>query len=579
MNNILRKKTFFFAILLICSAMTMVSGTAHIRAAALLPKAPVTLRSFVLEPRGTAPQDGDQRIPNPATPTGAPLNAAGGCTESFIAGPNVTSTTVNAAIAQTQNHMTSPKTFCLAGTFTKPLHVWGKHDPALLTIMPLPHHAATLALGEVRNSAVNPNEYDGVAGGVSIVDSRGVEIRGLTITGYHTKGTLQTPAGIYVEERARGFGGKPSACFVHGDRACSDIYLIDNHITHIANLADTVGTSKAWCNNGNIDAFGIEVESYGRGNAEALQHVVIEGNTVAYTRTGQSETVAVNGDVKDFLVARNRIYNTDNIGIDLEGWYNRTGQSRFGLIQGNTVANVDTWSNHAYGLWNAAQHTCQALQPNAGGIYDDGGSYLWISNNVVANTDQGISLDTENAKAWTDQILVSGNHVWDSPGTRLGDPSYGQNPTGIPGRSTVAGHAYDAFYVDAFGTDSRIFDVYAYGNVFQNASRFFGGRHVDAADVVDLGGQWRNVVLWNNTVVGGGAHDRNLSLLGIDSRPTNPQGTTIDCTDYKSLSDGTNFYLPTASYRTLSAWQHGNGYYWDARSTVDQAPGCPSLAN
>lgn len=542
-----------------------------------LPTPSITPSAFVMEPRGVSPRDGDQRIPNPATPTGTPI-ASVSCTETFIAGPHVTAESVNTAIAHVENRMTQPATFCLSGTFNAPVHVWGKYTSALLTIAPLPGRAASLVLGVVRSSAVNNNEYDGVAGAVSIVDSRSVEIRGLTIKGYHTQGTAETPAGIYVEERAAGFGGTPSACFVHGDRACSNIYVIDNHISHIANLADTVDTSKSWCNNGNVDAFGIEIESFGKGNAEALQHVVVEGNTISDTRTGQSETLAVNGDVKDFLIADNRIYNNDNIGIDTEGWYNGTGQARFGIVKDNVVANIDTWNNHAYGQWNPVAHTCNALPPNAAGIYDDGGSYIWIANNVVANTDQGISLDTENAKKWTDHILVSGNHVWNSPGTRLGDPSFGTNPPGIPGRSTVSGHAYDAFYVDAFGAQSRIYDVYAYNNVFQNASQYFGGTEPQSADVVDFGGQWRNVVLWNNTIAGGGRQDHQVVLLGIDNRPLAASGTAIDCTDYQRLSRGANFSFRD-SYHTLAAWQRHNPYHWDAQSRVNQSPGCPALTH
>lgn len=562
--------------LVFCVAAALASSPSS-RASSSLPLPPITSSAFHVEPRGVTPRDGDRRIPNPATPTGG-ATAAGACTETFIASSHVTAETVNAAIAALENRMTHPATVCLAGTFRQPIHVWGKYTPALLTLAPLPHHFAALVLGAVAGSAVDGNEYDGVAGAVSIVDSRSVEIRGLTIRGYHTRGTTQTPAGIYVEDRAPGFGGTPSACFVRGDRACGDIYLIDNHISHIANLADTVGTSRQWCNNGNVDAFGIEVESYGKGNAGALQHVVIEGNTISDTRTGQSETLAVNGDVKDFLIADNRIYNTDNIGIDTEGWYNGTGQARFGIVQDNIIANVDTWNNRAYGRWNPATHACTALAPNAGGIYDDGGSYIWIANNVVANTNQGISLDTENAKKWTDHILVSGNQVWNSPGTQLGDPSFGMNPHGIPGRSTVAGHAYDAFYVDAFGPQSRIFDVYAYNNVFQNASRYFGGTRRELADVVDLGGNWKNVVLWNNTIAGGGPKDRQVILLGVDNRPLRAAGTTIDCTDYQEPSStAPNFYLE-GTFKTLAAWQRHNPYHWDAHSRVNRDPGCSALA-
>jgi hypothetical protein len=544
--------------------------------AAPAPVPPITSEAFHFEPRGAVPADNDGLIPNPATPTGTPVGSALPCRATFVAGPgsSVTAATVNAAIARLQNRLTAPYAICLAGTFHAPLKVWGKWTSALLTLEPVPGRRAVLALGTVGSGAVDANEFDGVAGGVSIVDSRSVAVRGLVITGYHADGTRATPAGIYVEVRGAGFGGAPSACFTHGDGTCGDIYLVGNTITHIANIADQVATRRAFCNNGNIDAFGIEVESYGRGASEALQHVVIAQNSIADTRTGQSETLAVNGDVTDFLVAANRIDQADNIGIDVEGWYNGTAQARYGVVQDNVVANVDTWNNHAYGRWDAARGRCEPLSPNAAGIYDDGASDIWIRDNVVANTDQGISLDTENANRWTDHILVSGNTVWDSAGTRLGDPSIGPNPPGVPGVSSVAGHAYDAFYVDAFGPGSRIFDVYAYGNVFRNASAYFGGLTRQTATVVDFGGAWQDVVLWDNTMAGGGAGDPWDVLLEVDNRPVTPTGTVIDCTDYEALSRSANFALPNATFTSLAAWQHGNGYGWDRNSLVDRPPRC-----
>jgi hypothetical protein len=544
---------------------------------------PVSAADFALLAPGRAPVPGDQLIPNPATPDGKPLAVASRCGEVIAAGRGVTAATVNRRIAYLENRLRRPFTLCLAGTFTDPIEVWGKYDPALLTIEPAPGRRAALELGAVQPSAVNPDEFDGVAGGVSIVGSTGVEVRGLAISGYHTLGTAQTPAGIYVEVRARGFGGAPSACFLRAQHACGGIYLLDNHIYDIANVADERAAVKRWCDNGNVDAFGIEVESYGRGVAQALQHVVVEGNVIDHTRTGQSETLAINGDVTDFVVARNRIYDTDNIGIDTEGWYSGTSQASHGLISDNVVANVDTYDNRAYGVWNNVSGVCAPLSPNAAGIYDDGAAYIWVRRNLVMNTDQGISLDTETAGRFSDHILVTQNTVTDTAGTRLGDPSFGPNPPGVPGRSTVAGHAYDAFYIDAFGAGSSIFDVVAAENRFVNASSYFGGRRRRHDYVVVLGGQWSHVVLFHNTIVAGGAANRWVFALGLDHLPTSDAGTVIDCTTYRSLSRvHDNFSLPNRTFSTLSAWQRGNGYGWDAHSslgTLKPAAWCKRLAS
>jgi hypothetical protein len=72
-------------------------------------------------------------------------------------------------------------------------------------------------------------------------------------------------------------------------------------------------------------------------------------------RTGQSETAAVNGDVQDILVARNTIADTDNIGLDIEDWY-----------------------NSAYGRWRRPERRCLPIAPKAAGIYDDVAQKLGI---------------------------------------------------------------------------------------------------------------------------------------------------------------------------------------------------------
>lgn len=540
------------------------------------PRPPVDAAMFAFEARGAAPRDGDGRIPNPATPTGRAPGAPTTCNATFVAGPRVTSASVNAAIVRVENKISAPYGVCLRGTFTAPIHVWRKYTAALLTIAAAPHSRAELALGEVRPGDADPNEFTGTAGAVSVVDSRGVEISGLTIENYTTRGTALTPAGIYVTVQGGGEQGRKSVCFVKGDHVCGDIYLIGDTVSAISNAADEDGTSKPWCNSANVDAFGIAVESFGSGPGDALQHVVIEDDTVDHTRTGQSETVTVNGDVEDFLVAHNLVYDTDNIGIDAIGWESGTDQARHGYIGDNTVANVDTWGNHAYGQW--AGSACRPLAEDAAGIYDDGASYLWIDHNVVDNSNQGIDLDVETDGRFTDHLLVTSNTVVDNPGTSLADPSQGTNPKPVPGPSDDAGHAFEAFYVDAFGSRSWIEDVYAHDNVFENQSQYYGAASRQPAPVVEVAGIWRDVLLWNNTIIGGGARDALNLLLEIDAAPATHSAGVIDCSDYRLLSKGDNFAQPNGTtYSRLSAWKAHNSGKWDRHSAVGK-PGCPPSA-
>lgn len=550
------------------------------------PTPPVRAASFPVEPAGQAPADGDGLIPNPQTPAGSPVGppAQGSCAVTFTAASGgSTSAAVNAWIAAHQDTITATTVLCLAGMFTTPVHVWSKTSTALLEIAPEPGATATLALGQVAAGSVNQNQYWSDSGGVSIVDSRSVEIYGLTVEGYHWDGTAHSPAGIYVTARSDVTNTKQtsyphrSACFLNGG-ACSDIYIIGNTVEDIANTADEDHTDKSVCNNVNVDAYGIAAIAAGTATSPKLQHLVIEDNTVASTDTGQSETVTINGAITDFLAAGNVIHDADNIGLDTIGWETGGAQASHGLVTGNTVYNIDTWKNAAYGTW--ASGRCEPKPENAAGIYDDGAAWIWIDGNTVRNTDQGINLDVETKDKTTSHLLVSGNTVTDDPGTSAADPSDGANPPGTSGTSTVAGHDPYALYIDAFGAGASIADVYVHDNTFQNQSQYFlkPGWGMPSAD---LGGQWSSVQIWHNTIAGKGGSDRYNPLFEVDNQPSG--GTnTVNCNDYTDLSTASNtvngnFALPDNDWLTLAQWQAHNGHGWDADSaTGGFSVSCPA---
>jgi hypothetical protein len=547
------------------------------------PIPPVSASDFKIEPEGQAPSDNDGLIPNPATPTGQAVAPPSTCTATFSSSSGATSQTVNTWITENENAITSTTVVCLSGTFTSPIHVWSKASTALLEIAPEPGQAATLDLGQAKTADVDSNQYWSDAGGLSIVDSRSVEIYGLTIENYSFDGTAQSPAGIYVTVRSDTTNTNQakvphrSACFLDGG-ACSDIYIFDNTVSDITNTADSNHGSKAVCGNANVDAYGIAVIAAGGKTSPPLQHLVVEGNTVTGTRTGQSETVTFNGNLEDFLVADNVIHDVDNIGLDTIGWETGTSQARHGYVDDNTVYNVDTWSNASYGKWKGT--TCVAQPENAAGIYDDGASYVWISSNTVWNTDQGINVDVETAGKETDHLLVSGNMVHNDPGTSVSDPSSGTNPPGTSGASDVAGHDPYALYIDAFGKGATIEDVYVSDNILQNESQFYL-QPSDGMPVLDLGGRWKNVEIWHNTIEGMGSTDRYNALFEVDGQPIG--GTnTVNCNDYADLSTASdtvngNFALPSDDWLTLAAWQAHNGHGWDADSEVGGfSTNCPS---
>jgi hypothetical protein len=587
----MRKSRFPLLVVVLTASLLIVhtntSEAASVRqdhpATVTQPAPPVTASDFAIEPDGQAPSDNDGLIPNPETPTGQAVAPPSSCTVTFSSSSGATSQTVNTWISGNENTITSTTVVCLSGTFTSPIHVWSKASTALLEIAPEPGQSATLDLGEVKTADVDSNQYWSDAGGLSIVDSRSVEVYGLTVENYTFDGTAQTPAGIYVTVRSDTTNTNQkklphlSACFLDGG-ACSDIYIIDNTVSDITNTADSDHTSKGLCGNANVDAYGIAVIAAGNKTSAPLQHVVVEGNTVTGTRTGQSETVTFNGDLEDFLVAGNVIHDVDNIGLDTIGWETGTSQARHAYVEGNTVYNVDTWSNAAYGKWNGTK--CVAQPENAAGIYDDGASYIWIDSNTVWNADQGINLDVETAGKETDHLLVSGNTVHNDPGTSPSDPSTGTNPPGIGGTSDVAGHDPYALYIDAFGSGATIEDVYVHDNTLQNESQYYL-QPSNGMPVLDLGGRWKNVEIWHNTIEGMGASDRYNTLFEVDQQPIG--GTnTVNCNDYANLSTSSNtvngnFALPSNDWLSLADWQAHNGHAWDADSDVGGfSSDCPS---
>lgn len=542
------------------------------------PTPPITSAAFPLESTRATPTFGDGLIPNPADPLGpAPVNPVG-CAVEFAASDTVGAAQVNAWIAAHQDSISAPTMVCLAGTFTAPIDVWAKTSPALLDLTAAPGQSATIDPGLVTAGEADPNEYELDTGAVSVIDSRDVEVEGLTVTGAHAAGAAVTPAGILVEARSdvtSTAAAVPhrSACFAAG--GCGSIFILDDTVTDIVNTADEAPATRSSCGNPNVGAYGIAVLDAGPDTGPGLQHVVIEGDTVSGTRTGQSETVTVNGNVTDFLVADNVVDDADNIGIVTIGWELDHGQAHHGLITGNLVYDVDTWSNVSYGHWTGT--ACVAQPENAAGIYTDGAAYVWISDNQVEDTDQGINMDVETPHETTGHLLVTGNTVLDEPGTSKADPSEGPEPPGVTGTSSVAGHDVYAFFVDAYGAGSSISDVYAADNDFTNLSQHFL-RPDWGMPVVDLAGRYSHVMLWANTVTGGGAADRLNPLLELDSLPAGP--TVIDCEDYRGLTTSTssvngNFALPSRSFLSLSAWVAHNGHRFDAHSGVEsEGAGC-----
>src|SRR5581483_4825676 len=128
---------------------------------------------------------------------------------------------------------------------------------------------------------------------VEIADSSDITVRGLQLTDYRTRKLNHVPAGVYI----------------HGHDAY--VRILHNNVHDLGNDNNTLGSF-------DINAHGIA--AYGDDPHHAIRHLVIGGNTVDNLHLGASESVVVNGNVKNWRIVRNHTHDNNNIGIDTIGF-------------------------------------------------------------------------------------------------------------------------------------------------------------------------------------------------------------------------------------------------------------------
>jgi len=421
-------------------------------------------------------------IPSPSQPLGT-----GGqlpCHWRVDAPASGSTAALNALIARVANRLLEPAAICLAGTFRAPILIQGKTTRALLVLESAPGVAAVVAPGLLRGAAAAP---DGTEGALEVLGSRGVVVRGIRIE--HVTSVPQvTPAGIVVEV------SPGSACLVRGPGRCGDIALVDDVVDGVRAPGDLWPPTRRACGSAAVDGYGIEVFDAAAGPRRALTNVALVGDLVENTRIGQSETVAISGNVADALVAHTQVLGSDNIGIDVEGFYGTTARPHDVALVGDEVAVVDSWTNAGYGHWSRGR--CAPGAPSAAGIYDDGAAWLLIARDRVVDTNQGVSLDTETPGHESDHVVIADTVVSDGPSVALpAGAREAARAAGLTGVVAQGGRAFDALYIDAFGRRTSISDVVVVNDRLDNESTFWSRRLGSRNAVVLLGGRWWRVDL------------------------------------------------------------------------------------
>jgi hypothetical protein len=228
----------------------------------------------------------------------------------------------------------------------------------------------------VRLDGTGLGPFEGVAGLVAIDSRAYITVQGLELAHLHDLADAYVPAGVFVTGTA-------------------------HHIALRGLEVHDIRTATA-------DAHGIAV--YGTSGDAAIHHVTIARNSVHDNHLGSSESVVVNGNVRDWSITRNHIFRNDNIGIDaigFEGKAPRHDQARAGVIADNLVTDIDSIGNPAY---EEEDGNCRC----ADGIYVDGGRDLLIERNTVLRSNIALELASEHSFGSTSNVLARDNLLADS---------------------------------------------------------------------------------------------------------------------------------------------------------------------
>ena len=190
---------------------------------------------------------------------------------------------------------------------------------------------------------------------------------------------------LNIDGESTNYGSESIHGFFIKGKSIHNIAFIKNHIHHFSS---------------DEDAHGIAV--YGTGSTEnsAIENIIIDANNIHNMRTGSSESVVVNGNVKRWRISNNKISQINNIAIDAIGGEGispvqiidgRTlpgelDAARYGVIEGNTITDMSTETNPSYGN----KHSW------AGAIYIDGAHHVHILNNTVNNAEWAYDIGAEN---------------------------------------------------------------------------------------------------------------------------------------------------------------------------------------
>lgn len=328
-----------------------------------------------------------------------------------------------------------------------------------------------------------------IQGLINIVNQSYITVSGFEIRNYTTSKATVTPAGIWVTGSGSG------------------VQLLNNLVHNITTTSEK---------NGN--AFGIAV--YGT-SSTPITNLTISGNQVYSLRTGQSESVNVDGNVTYFTISNNIVHDNDNIGIDAIGFegVGPTGydQAKYGEVSGNTVYNISGINNPGEGD-----------SYDADGLYCDGCAYVIFERNTVYKCDLNMEAASEHQNHDSSYVTIRNNVFYDANTVGISIGGYAAKVGGSDHVVIVNNTLYNNNTKNGGGEfQIQHNDPPGNGNIFENNIVYAGTQNV-----------------WIYSYVSGSTATANWNLYY--STKGYVQGTSID-------------WGGKYNYKTYAAYQSGSG--------------------
>jgi hypothetical protein len=280
----------------------------------------------------------------------------------------------------------------------------------------------------------------GTQGLINIINQSYIRVSGFEIRNYTTASASLTPAGIWVTGSGTG------------------LQLLNNIVHNITTTSEK---------NGN--AFGIAV--YGT-SSMPITNLTISGNQVYSLRTGESESLNVDGNVTYFTITNNIVHDNDNIGIDAIGFegVGPTGfdQAKYGEISGNTVYNISGITNPGEGK-----------SYDADGLYCDGCAYMIFERNTIYNCDIAMEAASEHKGHSSSYVTIRNNLFYDSNAVGVTIGGY-SNTVGASDHVVIVNNTLYNNNTKNQGAEFQIqyHSGSASGNIFENNIVYAGTQNV-----------------------------------------------------------------------------------------------------